>query len=83
MTEPATDTEAAVQRLLAEAPGVAEQAVECRLDSAGLLLSGQVESAQRRDAILTLVRDRFPELAVRADIDVLEYGPPDEPEELS
>jgi len=77
------DTEAAVQRLLAEAPAVAEQAVECRLDPAGLVLRGQVESAQRREAILALVRGHFPDLPIRAEIEVLECEPPEAPEVVS
>jgi BON domain len=81
MTE--RDTGAAVQRLLAEAPQVAEQSVECRVDEGGLLLSGQVESAQRRDAIVALVREHFPELPVRAEIEVLACEPPGAPEVVS
>lgn len=80
----ATDdyTEAAVRRLLSENSAVADQAVEVVRREQTLVLRGEVESDRRRQDILRLVRDNFPELMVRDDIGVTRYQAPEEAEEL-
>jgi hypothetical protein len=78
-----TDVAAAVQRLLAEAPEVADQAVEVRAEPGMVVLTGEVESEQRRAAIVALVRGNFPDLVVTARISVVRCDPPADPEVLS
>ena len=80
---PASYAEAAVQRLLAEHPAVADQGLEITVQGTVLRLLGEVESEQRRAAILQLIGVRFPELEVRDDIRVTRCAPPDGAEELS
>ncbi|HLU43856.1 MAG TPA: BON domain-containing protein [Natronosporangium sp.] len=91
MTTPATGgpptgdldyVEAEVRRLLAEDPGIGEQGIEVRHRERVLVLRGEVESPGRRREILRTVRNRFPGLALRADISVSATHPPDAPEEL-
>lgn len=75
-------TEAAVRRLLSENSLIADQAIEVSLRDHLLVLDGEVESPSRREDILALVREKFPDLAVRDDIGVTPYHAPDEAEEL-
>lgn len=76
-------TEAEVQRALAEDLGVAEQGITVTRRDNTLVLCGDVESAHRRDEVLRLVRERFPDAEITADIGVIRAGAPTEVEELS
>ncbi|WP_019869211.1 hypothetical protein [Salinispora oceanensis] len=83
-TRRATDAYVAaeIHRLLAEDPDVAEQGITVVRRELGLVLHGEVESAQRRDEILRRVAEHFPELAVTSDIGVIRAHPPTEIEQL-
>jgi hypothetical protein len=76
-------TEAEVQRALAEDLGVAEQGITVSRREGTLLLCGEVESPHRRDEVLRLVNERFPDVEIVADIGVIRAGAPTEVEELS
>lgn len=75
--------EAEVQRLLAEHAAVAELGINVVRREHLLMLQGEVESPQRRDDILRLVRERFPDVEIRTDIGVTRATPPTEAEELA
>ena len=74
--------EAAVQRLLTESTEVTEQGITVMRRDHRLVLCGEVESHQRREQILRLVRERFPDVRVRADIGITRTQEPSEAEEL-
>lgn len=74
--------EAAVHRLLAESPGIAEQGINVLRREHSLVLHGEVESPQRREEILRLLDQEFPELPVTIDIGVVRAQAPSEAEEL-
>ncbi len=75
-------TEAAIQRLLSEDGSVTDQGIDVIRREDLLVLRGEVESGQRRDEIVRLVTERFPQLRVHADIGVTRAHAPAEPEEL-
>jgi hypothetical protein len=75
--------EAEAQRALAEDLGVAEQAITVVRRENSLVLCGEVESRQRCEEILRVMRDRFPGVAVESDIGVIRAGAPTEAEELA
>lgn len=82
-TEPPEEyVEAEIQRMLAEDPDVAEQGITVVRRERGLVLSGEVESAHRREEILRRVADRFPGVPVTSDIGVIRAHAPTEIEEL-
>jgi hypothetical protein len=74
--------EAAVQRLLTENAEVAEQGLTVVRREHTLLLCGEVASPQRRDEILRLVTEHFPDVTLTADIGVTRAQEPSEVEEL-
>lgn len=74
--------EAEIQRLLAEHLGISEQGISVTRREQTLVLCGEVESAQRRDDILRLVAEQFPEVRVQSDIGLTRTHPPAEAEEL-
>lgn len=74
--------EAAVQRLLTESTEVTEQGITVMRHDHRLVLCGEVESRQRREQILRLVRERFPDVRVSADIGITRTQEPSEAEEL-
>ncbi|KWV33823.1 MULTISPECIES: hypothetical protein [Micromonospora] len=74
--------EAAIQRLLAEDPDVAEQGITVVRRERGLVLTGEVESPHRRAEILRRVAERFPDEAVTSDIGVIRAQAPAQVEEL-
>jgi hypothetical protein len=74
--------EAEIQRLLTEENTLAEQGITVHRREHFLQLSGEVASPQRRDEIVRLVREHFPEIQVQADIGVTRAQPPREAEEL-
>jgi hypothetical protein len=76
-------TEAAVQRLLTEHPSLGEQGIQLTRREHCLMLSGEVESATRRDEILRLVHEVLPDVEVRCDIGITRAGAPTEHEELA
>jgi osmotically-inducible protein OsmY len=73
---------AAVHRLLAEDADIAEQGIEVIRRDGTLVLRGQVESAERRDAIGAKVAENFPDSQVRNDITISAMHQPPEAEEL-
>jgi hypothetical protein len=74
--------ESALHNLLAEDPRVADQGIRVvRLDT-GFALAGEVESEHRRDLILQLVAETFPDLRVQCDIGVTRVQEPSEVEKL-
>ncbi|MFY1695372.1 MULTISPECIES: hypothetical protein [unclassified Solwaraspora] len=76
-------TESAVQRLLSEHTGIAEQGVTVTRRDHTLVLRGEVESGHRRDEIVRLVSQRFPGVALTTDIAVTRASAPSEAEDLS
>ncbi|SDX91560.1 hypothetical protein SAMN05444365_10156 [Micromonospora pattaloongensis] len=74
--------EAAVQRLLTEHAQVAEQGITVVRRDHTLLLRGEVASPQRRDEILRLVTEHFPDVTIACDIGVTRAPEPSEVEEL-
>jgi hypothetical protein len=82
-TEPPDDyLEAAIQRLLTENTEVAEQGITVTRRDHTVVLCGEVESAQRREEILRLVLERFPQVPVTVDIGLIRTQAPTEVEEL-
>ncbi|MDG4767382.1 hypothetical protein O7632_25305 [Solwaraspora sp. WMMD406] len=75
--------EAAVQRLLSEHAAVAEQGITVVRREHELVLRGEVESDHRRDEIVRLVAERFPDVRLSSDIGVIRAQAPSEAEELS
>lgn len=75
-------TEAAVQRLLTEDAGIAEQGLTIVRRKDRLVLYGEVESPQRREHILGLIAEKFPEVPLSVDIGVTRAQEPTEVEEL-
>jgi hypothetical protein len=74
--------EAAVQRLLTEDSGIAEQGLTAVRRKNKLFVYGEVESPQRRDHILHLLADKFPDLPLSVDIGITRAQEPTEVEEL-
>jgi hypothetical protein len=75
-------TESELQTFLTEDVRVAEQGIRVIRVEDGVALTGEVESAQRRDLICTLINERFPDLRLHCDIGVTKMREPDEVEEL-
>jgi hypothetical protein len=76
-------TEAAVQRLLTEHPRLGEQGIQLTRREHSLMLSGEVESAARREEIVRLVNAALPDVEVDCDIGITRAGAPTEHEELA
>jgi hypothetical protein len=74
--------EAAVQRLLTEHVALAEQGITVGRRERTIVLCGEVESATRRDQIVRLVEEHFPDVPLWVDIGVTRANPPSEPEDL-
>jgi hypothetical protein len=75
--------EAEIQRLLAEDGAVAEQGITVQRREHTLILSGEVESPQRRDEICRRITSRFPDVAIACDIGIVRAQAPTEVEEIS
>jgi hypothetical protein len=75
-------TESELHTLLAEDIRTTEQGIRVTRVEHGFTLAGEVESPQRREAILALVTERFPNAHVHCDIGVTRMREPDEAEEL-
>ena len=71
-----------MQRLLTENADVAEQGITVTRRDDTLVLCGEVESARRRDEILRLVVEHFPDVPVAVDIGLVRSQPPTEVEDL-
>jgi hypothetical protein len=74
--------ESQLQQLLAEDGRIAELGIRAVRLEDGFVLVGEVESPQRRDVILQVVTDAFPDLRVQCDIGVTRVCAPDEVEEI-
>jgi hypothetical protein len=74
--------ESQLQNLLAEDSRVAEQGIQVVRLEQGLALVGEVESEQRRETILRLAQEAFPDLRIHCDIGVTRMHEPDEVEQL-
>ncbi len=75
--------EAEVERLLAEHGDIAEQGICVSAREHRLVLSGEVESAARRDEIRRQVERQFPDIEVQCDIGITRSHTPTDAEELS
>lgn len=74
--------EAAIHRLLAEHTEVSEQGIGVVRRDHILVLTGEVEAPGRRDDIMRLVAEHFPDVAIKNDIGVIRAQAPAEAEEL-
>ncbi len=74
--------EAAVQRLLTEHAGLAEQGITVARRERTMILCGEVESPARRDEIVRLVEENFPDVPITSDIGVIRTQAPTEIEQL-
>jgi hypothetical protein len=77
------DLEAEIQRLLTEHDRIAEQGITVQRREHGVVLGGEVESAQRRDEICRQINSRFPEIEITCDIGITRAQAPSEVEEIS
>ncbi|MDI6101977.1 hypothetical protein QLQ12_25490 [Actinoplanes sp. NEAU-A12] len=77
------DLEAEIQRLLTEHDSVAEQGITVHRRENQVVLSGEVESGQRRDEICRQVTSHFPEIEITCDIGITRAQAPSEVEEIS
>ena len=68
---------------LAEDPQVAELGIRVTVKPGWLLLSGVVNTPERRAEILRIVREETPDTEVRSDITVAEAAEPTDEEILS
>jgi hypothetical protein len=75
--------EAAVQRLLTEHGGLAEQGITVARREHTMILCGEVESPARRDEIVRLVEEHFPDVPLWVDIGITRASAPSEAEDLS
>ena len=75
-------TEASIHRLLTEHPSLGEQGITLSRREHCLVLSGEVESAQRREEIQRLVTAALPGVEVCCDIGIIRAGAPTEHEDL-
>jgi hypothetical protein len=82
MAQPDSYDEASVQRLLTEDAGLAEQGIEVSRREGAVVLTGGVESEERRTQIGERVAACLPGDEVRNDIVVVPVQPPTEPEAL-
>ena len=83
MTHHLENLEAEIQRLLTENDRTAEQGITVQRRENTVLLSGEVESAQRRDEICRQITSRFPEVEITCDIGITRAQAPTEVEEIS
>jgi hypothetical protein len=75
-------TESRLHNVLIEDHRVAEQGIQVVRVDTGFALVGEVESPQRRDAIMRVIGEVLPDVDVRCDIGVTRVHAPDEVEEL-
>jgi BON domain len=86
MTDPMTQPEqyvvAHVRETLACDPRVNELNVQVTVTSNRILLSGEVTTAARRDAITTVARELLPDFEIINDTTVADFGEPRAVEKL-
>jgi hypothetical protein len=75
-------TEAAIQRLLTEHPGLGEQGITLTRREHRLVLSGEVESTERAEQIRALVQEVVPDVELICDIGVIRAAVPTEHEDV-
>lgn len=75
--------EAALQRKLAEQDAVAEQGIGIIRRDGLVVVQGEVETAERRDAILRHVSESFPGKEVRSEVALIPVGKPTEAEDVT
>lgn len=75
--------EAELQRRLAEGDGTAEQGIDIVRRDGMIVVKGEVECAERREAILREVSAHFPDKQVRSEIALIPVGQPAEAEEVT
>lgn len=75
-------TEGDIQHVLTEDPRIAEQGIRAvRIDD-GVVLVGEVESADRCAQIESVLHENFPGLTVRCDLSVTRVDAPQEVEAI-
>lgn len=75
--------EAGLQRKLTEDEDTAEQGIDVIRRDGVIVVKGEVESTERRDAILRRVSETFPGKEVRSEVVLIPVGKPAEAEEVS
>ena len=75
-------TEGQLQHLLAEDPRIGEQGIRVVRVDDGVVLVGEVESAERCAQIEAVLHEAFPGLRVRCDLAVTRVTAPQEVERL-
>ena len=75
--------EADIQRLLTEDGRVAEQGITVQRRENRLVLSGEVESPERRDEICRQITAHFPDVEITCDIGLTRTSVPADVEEIS
>jgi hypothetical protein len=83
VTHQLDNLEAEIQRLLTENDRTAEQGITIQRRENAVVLSGEVESTQRRDEICRQITSRFPEVEITCDIGITRAQAPTEVEEIS
>ena len=83
MTSQLDNLEAEIQRLLTESDQTAEQGITVQRREHTVVLSGEVESAQRRDEICRQITANFPDVEIACDIGIVRAQAPSEVEEIS
>jgi len=74
--------EAHIQDALAQDERVGELGVEVTLTPAGVFLTGEVASPERREAITEVVVEMLPDREVHNQTEVMEYPEPGDAEQL-
>jgi hypothetical protein len=74
--------EGELQHLLAEDDRITEQGIRFVRNESGISLLGEVESAERRDAICRVVSEAFPDVSVHCNIGLTRMNAPEDVEEL-
>ncbi len=73
---------ARVREALAQDPRVAELHVDVAVTGAGIVLSGEVPTPERQEAISAILRERFPDHEHRNHTTVETVSAPERPEEI-
>jgi osmotically-inducible protein OsmY len=77
------DLEAEIQRLLTEHDRISEQGITVQHRDNVVVLSGEVESPQRRDEICRQISTHVPDVEITCDIGITRAQAPSEVEEIS
>jgi hypothetical protein len=65
-----------IQQALATDPRTGELELDVRIAGGGVFVTGTVATAERRDAVETVVREVVPDLEVRCELSVTEEQTP-------